>query len=501
MSMDALIPFCYYRIMKTIQDILKILPTLTKKDSEFITRAYDFAQNAHVGQFRKSGEPYFLHVAQTGYYLAELGMPPAVVSAGLLHDTIEDTDVTAKDIENEFGKEVLELVKGVTKLGTVKYTGLERNVENLRKFFVSMAQDPRVLIIKLCDRLHNVETLQHVREDKQKRIALETLEIYAPLADRLSMGRLKGRLQDAAFPFAYKDAYEKTKQLLSQRKDTDERYVIELKKDLTEKLKKSGVKITTIDYRIKHLYSLWEKLEKYDGDISKVYDIIALRIIVPTIEDCYQTFGIIHGSYTPLPGKIKDYIALPKTNGYQSLHTTVFTGTGGIVEIQIRTEQMHLEAEYGLAAHFAYKEKIKLNNADIKKQYEWIERLRDTQKKITNTEAFFDSLKMDFFNDRVFVFTPKGDVIDLPVDASVVDFAYSVHSQIGNQAQGAKLNGKFVSLETKVKSGDICEIIRAKNAKPNPKWLEFVKTSIARNKIHKYIKENSLSDKYSKYIQ
>jgi guanosine-3',5'-bis(diphosphate) 3'-pyrophosphohydrolase len=487
--------------MKKVEDILAFLPNISKRDKDLILKAYTFAKTAHEGQLRKSGEPYFVHVAQTGYYLAELKMSPVVISSGLLHDVIEDTEVTSKDIELAFGKEILELVKSVTKLGTVKYKGIERNVENLRKFFVSMAEDPRVIIIKLCDRLHNIETLKYVREDKQKRIALETLEIYAPLADRLSMGRLKGRLEDGAFPFAFPSEYEKTKKLLSERKDTDEKYVIEFKKELNEKLKKNNVKPIAVDYRIKHLYSLWKKLDKYYGDISQVYDIIALRIIVPTIEDCYQTFGVIHGSWKPLPGKIKDYIALPKSNGYQSLHTTVFTGTGGIVEVQIRTEQMHIEAEYGLAAHFAYKEKIKLNKNDVKRQYEWIEKLRDTQKKIEDNDDFFESLKMNFFGDRVFIFTPKGDVIDLPKDASVVDFAYAVHSQLGSQSQGAKVNGKFVSLDTCLKTGDICEIIRNKNTKPNPKWLEFVKTSLAKNKIQKYIKENSLSDKYSKYLK
>lgn len=487
--------------MKSLQDITALLNNPSKKDIELVERAYTFSEKAHSGQVRKSGEPYFLHVAQTGYYLAELGMSPTVIAAGLLHDTVEDTEVTAKDIEKEFGKEILELVKGVTKLGTVKYKGIERNVENLRKFFVSMAQDMRVLIIKLADRLHNVETLKYVREDKQKRIALETLQIYAPLADRMSMGRLKGRLEDAAFPFAYPQEYKETKKLLSERKDSDEKYVIEFQKVLKEELEKASVKIISLDYRIKHLYSLWKKLSKYSGDMTRVYDIVAIRIIVPSIVDCYQTLGIIHGTWKPLPGKIKDYIALPKTNGYQSLHTTVFTGTGGIVEIQIRTEQMHIEAEYGLAAHFAYKEKIKLEKGDIKKQYEWVEQLRDTQKNIGDTDEFFKSLKMDFFQNRVFVFTPKGDVIDLPEGSTPIDFAYNVHSQIGNSAQGAKINGKFVALDTKLHSGDICEITTTKNAHPNPKWLEFVKTGIAKNRIHRYMKENSLSDKFSKFLK
>ena len=487
--------------MPSINEILEKLPSPPKKDVDLIVKAYEFAMKAHEGQERKSGEPYFIHVFATAKYLAELGMSPTVIAAGFLHDTIEDTKVTAKDIEREFGKEILDLVKGVTKLGSVKYKGIERNVENLRKFFVAIAADFRVIIIKLCDRLHNVETLQHVSPEKQRRIALETLEIYAPLANRLSMGRLRGRLEDAAFPFAFPEEYKHVKELLSARKDAEAQYLVEFENTLKDKLKEAKVSVLRMDYRVKHLYSLWKKLEKYDGDINKVYDIMALRIIVKSIEECYQILGIIHGSWKPLPGKIKDYIALPKLNGYRSLHTTVLTGTGGIIEIQIRTEEMHIEAEYGIAAHYAYKEKIKLENKDIRKQYEWIEQLRDTQKNITDAEQFFDSLKMDFFKNRAFVFTPKGDVIDLPEGASVIDFAYNVHSDIGNHATGAKINGKYVSLDTKLSNGDICEIVVQKNAKPNTKWLDFSKTSIARNRIHKYLKTNTLAKKFEDFLK
>lgn len=490
----------YYMHMPNIEDIIDKLPSPPKKDVELLHHAYDFALKAHQGQERKSGEPYFVHVFATAKYLAELGMNPTVIAAGFLHDVIEDTTVTAKDIEKEFGKEVLELVKGVTKLGTVKYKGVERNVENLRKFFVAMAADPRVLIIKLCDRLHNVQTLGHVREDKRERIAKETLEIYAPLANRLSLGKLKGALEDAAFPYAYPEGYEEAKKALKERKEMDEKHLIDFQKLFAQKLKQEKIDLVSLDHRVKHLYSLWKKLTKYDGDITRVHDIMAVRVIVKTVEDCYRVLGIIHGTWKPLPGRIKDYIALPKSNGYRSLHTTILTGTGGIVEVQIRTEEMHLEAEYGIAAHFAYKERIKLHNKDIKKQYEWIEQLRDTQKGIKDTDDFFASLKMDFFQSRVFVFTPKGDVIDLPEGGSVVDFAYHVHSDIGNRATGAKVNGKFVSLESKLHNGDIVDVTVQKNAKPNPKWLEFVKTSIARNRIRAYFKHNPIEKKYEKYL-
>jgi GTP diphosphokinase / guanosine-3',5'-bis(diphosphate) 3'-diphosphatase len=487
--------------MPKINEIIDKLPSPPKKDVDLLIKAYDFALKAHEGQTRKSGEPYFLHVFQTAKKLAELSMSPTVIAAGFLHDTIEDTPATEKDIEREFGKEILDLVKGVTKLGTVRYRGVERNVENLRKFFVSIAADFRVLIIKLCDRLHNAETLQHVRPDKQRRIALETLEIYAPLANRMSMGKLRGQLEDAAFPFAYPKECELVKKLLSERKDADKEHLIQFEKDLMKKIKDEKINLVHSDYRVKHLFSLWKKLEKYEMDINKVYDIIALRVIVKTVEDCYRVLGIIHGSWKPLPGKIKDYIALPKPNGYRSLHTTVLTGTGGVVEVQIRTEEMHIEAEYGIAAHYAYKEKIKLEKADFKKQYAWVEQLRDTQKNIGDSEKFFESLKMDFFKYRVFAFTPKGDVIDLPEDASVIDFAYHVHSDVGDHASGAKINGKFVSLDTKPTNGDIVEVITQKKVKPNSKWLEYAKTSLARNRINKYLKDNSLAKKFESFLK
>lgn len=483
------------------QDIILKLPSPPKRDTDLIIRAYNFAQKAHMGQLRKSGEPYFSHVFATARNLAELRMSPNVIAAGLLHDVIEDTQITREELAKEFGEEITTLVENVTKLGKVKYKGIERNVENLRKFFVSMAEDFRVIIIKLCDRLHNVETLEYVRPDKQKRIALETLEIYAPLANRLSMGRLKGKLEDAAFPFAYPKEFRETKALLSERKDVEEKYLLEFEKALAKKLREEGVKVLSMDHRVKHLYSLWKKLVKYDKDITKIYDIIALRVTVKSIEDCYYTLGVIHGNWKPLPGRIKDYIALPKPNGYRSIHTTVLTGTGGIIEVQIRTEEMHITAEYGIAAHFAYKEKIKIEKADLRKQYEWVEQLRDIQNKITQTDTFFENLKMDFFKDRVFVFTPKGDVIDLPEGASVIDFAYTVHSDVGNHAAGAKINGKFVSLDTRLHNGDICEVTIQKNTNPNSKWLEFAKTTIARNRINKYLKEHSLAKRFGDFLK
>lgn len=479
----------------TLDEIISLIPDIKEKDKALIEKAYNFAQKAHAGQLRKSGDPYFAHVANTALNLANLGMKAKTISAGLLHDVMEDTSITREELTKEFGEEIVELIEGVTKLGNVKYKGVERNVENLRKFFVSVAKDLRVLVIKLADRLHNMETLEHVRPDKQKRIALETLEIYAPLADRLSMGRLKGKLEDAAFRFAYPKEYEEVKKLLLEKKDADEKYLIEVKDKITEKIKEAKIKNVIVDYRQKHLYSLWKKLQKYDMDMGKIYDIIALRIMVNTVADCYHVLGLIHGEWTPLPNRIKDFIATPKINGYQSIHTTIFTGTGGIVEIQIRTHEMHEQAENGIAAHFIYKE-IEKAERTIPKQFEWVHQLHEINLNEDDPEKFLKTIKMDFFKNRVFVFTPKGDVIDLPEDSCVIDFAYAIHTDIGNHIHGAKVNGKNVALNYKLKTNDIVEIQANKNANPSSRWLDYTKTSLARKQINNYLKSNSLLSKF-----
>lgn len=480
-----------------IEDIFDLMQSPKAEDKNLIIKAYDFAEKAHKGQLRKSGEPYFNHVFSTAKNLAELGMKSQTISAGLLHDVIEDTPITEEELRKEFGDEIVSLVNGVTKLGTIRYKGIERKVENLRRFFVSMAEDLRVLTIKLADRLHNIETLEHIRPDKQKRIALETLEIYAPLADRLSMGRLKGRLEDAAFKYAYPKEYDEVKKLLLEKKDAKEKYLIEVKDKLIEKIKEAHIKNTKVDYRQKHIYSLWKKLQKYNMDIGKIYDIIAMRVMVDTVSDCYHVLGIIHGEWTPVPNRIKDYIAMPKANGYQSLHTTIFTGTGGIVEIQIRTHAMHEQAENGIAAHFVYKEKGVVKNLDPK-NLEWVNRLTELNREKDNEkpEKFLEKIRMNFFKDRVFVFTPKGDIIDLPEGSSIIDFAYAIHTDIGSHAQGAKINGKNSSLGTILKTHDIVEIQVNKNTNPSSKWLDHAKTSLARREINAYLKEHSLLSKF-----
>ena len=487
----------YDERMSHIRELTCHIKHASHADMELITKAYHYAERAHESPKRASGEPYFNHVFATAKYLAELNMSPTVIAAGLLHDVIEDTGATPEEIEAIFGKEVLFLVQSVTKLGTVKYKGVERNVENLRKFFVSMAEDLRVIVIKLADRLHNVETLQYVKPEKQRRIALETLEIYAPLASRLGIGELKGRLEDAAFPFAYPKEHAETKKLLETRTDAHEKYLHEIDGKLKKVLKENHVNVERVDHRVKHLYSLWKKLKRHDMDIEKVYDIIALRIIVKTTMDCWNAVGVIHSNWTALPGRIKDYLSTPKPNGYQSLHTTIFTGTGGIVEVQIRTPEMHEQAEYGIAAHFAYKEARALGHAVAsRKEFAWIDELRKAQDELTKSNAFLERLKTDYFKDRVFIFTPIGEIMDLPEDSSAVDFAFAVHTDIGMHASGAKINGKFMPMTTKLKTNDIVEIQINPTAVPTSKWYDAAKTTNAKIKIQKYLKEHSLISKW-----
>ncbi len=469
---------------------------LTKKEEDLLTRAFDFAKVAHEGQKRMSGEPYFIHVFETAKILAKQGMDAKTIAAGLLHDVLEDTPVTDEAMRKQFGDDILFLVRGVTKLGTLKYRGHERHIESLRKFFVAMANDLRVVIIKFADRLHNLRTLQFVKEDKRERIAVESIEVYAPLANRLGMGKLKGEIEDAAFPYAYPEEYAKIEGIIQERKDSYQKCLTEVRDILEKELKKNKIKYVEINYRMKHKYSLYKKLVKYDMDIGKVYDMVALRIVVDTVEECYRVLGLIHSIWNPLPGRIKDYIALPKPNGYRSIHTTVFTGKDGIAEIQIRTREMHAEAAYGIAAHFAYKEKGGKKALDDKSKFKWIEELKDLKHLPDEPKTFIEHLKMDFFNDRIFIFTPKGDVIDLPEDSSPVDFAYSIHSDLGDHLFGAKINGKLSPIFTKLKNGDIVEIMEKKDSHPSSKWLEFTKTNVAKRNIKSYLEKNSLLSRF-----
>lgn len=484
--------------MANVKEIFDLVTgKINKKDEELIKKAYEFAERAHEGEKRLSGEPYFLHVFETAKILAKLGMDASTIVAGLLHDVLENTKIPEEEMKKEFGENIVFLVNGVTKLGTLKYRGHERHVESLRKFFVAMTNDLRVVIIKFADRLHNLRTLQYVREDKQKRIALESIEVYAPLANRLGMGKLKGEIEDAAFPFAFPKEYAQIEEIIKDKKELYEKYLEEVSKELKKELYKNKIKVAEINYRVKHKYSLWKKLLKYDMDIEKIHDIVALRVVVENIEDCYKVLGIVHSIWKPLPGRIKDYIAVPKPNGYRSIHTTIFTGSGGVAEIQIRTKEMHAEAAYGIAAHFAYKEKKK--DPDEKSKFKWIEELKDFNYELDEPKKYLEHLKTDFFNNRIFVFTPKGDVIDLPENSSPIDFAYSIHSDVGDHIAGVKVNRKIAPILSVLKNGDIVEIIIKKDAHPSSKWLDFSKTNIAKKNIRSYLEKNSLLSKLKSF--
>ena len=523
-----------------IRDILNLMSAVSEEDKKLVTAAYQFAEHAHINHKRNSGEPYMLHLYEVAKILAGLGMGAKTISAGLLHDTIEDVGIAEKELEEKFGSEITNLVQGVTELGMLHYRGVKKHAESLRKLFVVTSQDIRVLIIKLSDRLHNMRTLKYNNKKSQQRNAIETLEIYAQIADRLGMGQIKGELEDLAFPYVYPDKYTEILQLRKQKNKEKIKKLIKINKSIKKELVKNNIINFKTDYRMKRLYSLYQKLERKGKNIDRVRDISALRIIVPTIDDCYKALGIIHSVWRPLPGKIKDYIAVPRPNGYKSLHTTIFTGDGGLIEIQIRTEEMHQEAEYGIASHLSYKksfEKNKKNESnqswirkllssrianrikdfrneigsgkkDGKKSLSenkklayklpylteniprWIKQIAEEQKSIPKSKEFLDDLKTDFFNYRVFVFTPKGDVIDLPIDSSPIDFAYAVHSDIGNHISGVKVNDKFVTLNTKLKNGDIVEIQTKKTSNPTAKWIDMSKTSTARRNIRNAIMEH-----------
>ena len=469
-----------------------------KEDQALIIRAYEFAERAHKGQKRKSGEPYITHPLATAKRILEMRLDSATVAAAFLHDVCEDTAFTREDIQKEFGGEIASLVEGVTKLDRIRYKGSERSAESLRKMFLAIAEDIRIVLLKLVDRLHNMETLKHLPLEKQRRIALETLDIYAPLSYRLGIKELSGALEDLAFPYVYPKECEWLIRTTREQYQNLDEYVKKLKPVIAQALTEEGIHFLDIHARAKHYYSLYKKLLKFDMDIGKITDIVALRVIVPTIEDCYGTLGVIHKLWRPMPGRIKDYIALPKPNGYRSLHTTVFGPDERPVEIQMRTPEMHEEAEHGIAAHWAYSEfKREKATAYVKKQpsfmdkqrYAWIGQIRDWQKDYEKPNEFLESLKIDFFKHRIFVLTPKGDVFDLPESATPVDFAYHVHTTIGNTTTGARVNGKMVSLDYKLKNGDVVEIITQKNKKPSGDWLQFIKTSHARKTVSSLLKK------------
>jgi len=491
----------------TIEDVLKSLknpPTEAKIRS--VRLAYDVAEKAHAGQKRRSGHDYVQHPLATAKILAEIGMGTKTVTAGILHDVPEDTDVTLEDIEKQFGKEIAVLVDGVTKLGKIKLRGSHEEyfLENLRKMLLAMAADIRVVIIKLADRLHNMQTLEFNPPEKQKRIAKETMEIFVPIANRLGIGEIKTQLQDLSFKYLDSKNYEFVKDLVTKSYKQREQYINKAIRELTHELKKEGIHPIEIHGRAKSLYSLFIKLQKHDMDIDQVYDLAAVRIIVPEIADCYEALGIVHKKYRPMIGRIKDYISLPKPNGYQSIHTTVFGPDGIILEVQIRTQKMHDEAEFGIAAHWIYSERIKKNWKEYlfgkkrikvpEKELTWVRQLREWQSEIgRDDEEFMEGLKIDFFKNHIFAFTPQGDIIDLPEDATPIDFAYAVHSQIGNHATGAKVDGRMGPLDFKIKNGQMVEIMTSKDRRlPNHDWLKFAKTYVAKSHIRRELRKEGL---------
>lgn len=469
-----------------------------KEISPLVAKAYNFAERAHAGQYRANKERYFEHCLATAENLTEWGLDETTIAAGLLHDVAEDTKYTLDDIEKEFGEEIRFLVEGITKLGKIKYRGVESQAETLRKMILAMAEDLRVVLIKLADRRHNMQTLHALPPHKQKRIAQETMEIYAPLAYRLGMQKISGELEDAAFPYVFPQEHKWLVENVQERYEKREVYLKKVRPFVEEALEKANIKPLAIDFRAKRYTSLYKKLLRYDMDIDKIHDLIAFRLVVKTIEDCYAALGVIHKIWPPLPGRIKDYLAMPKPNGYRSLHTSVLCLDQKIVEFQIRTKEMHDEAENGIAAHWAYEQKkgtkdyLKRQSPSAdNKNIVWVEQLRAWQKEFTNPQEFIDSLKIDFFKDRIFAITPLGEAIDLPYGSTPIDFAYQIHTDIGNQCVGAKVNGKIVPLDYKLHSLDVVEIITQKNKKPSSSWLGFAVSVSTKNKIKSALKNKN----------
>lgn len=508
--------------MPDVKDIISLMSSPSKEDIALVEKAATFAEKVHEKHTRLSGEPYYTHLYATAKSLAAIGMDAKTIAAGFLHDSIEDVHVSEEDIRKEFGDDVLFLVKGVTKLGALKYRGAKQHIESLRRLLVATSEDVRVLIVKLMDRLHNMQTLSHVPAAKQKRIAAETLEIYAPIADRLGMGRVKRDLEDLAFPYTYPEEYERIKNLIAEHSTVRQNDLESVTRDLKKGIVEHGLRNFRTEYRIKGLFSLYKKLERKAGDIDKIHDIAAIRVIVPTMADCYKVLGAVHALWRPIPGKIKDYIAFPKPNGYRSIHTTVFAGEAGIIEIQIRSEEMHREAQFGIASHLSYKESGSEGRAAFWKNLLWVTQIipslfkfsfRDAKDKQEDKKEepadesgvavpswirdiahahreegdaareLLKNLKTDFFEHRIFVFTPKGDVVDLPIASSPIDFAYAIHSEIGDRISGVKVNGKMASLDTSLHNGDVVEILTRNNAYPTQKWLSIAKTALARKHI------------------
>jgi len=454
-------------------------------DLELIRKAYEFSQKHHAGQSRASGQPYLVHPLEVALVLAEMKMDPVAIAAGLLHDSVEDTSVTVVDIRKEFGEQVAHIVEGVTKISAIDFaTREEQQAENLRKMMLAMVDDIRVVLIKLADRLHNMRTLEHLPAERQQKIARETLEIYAPIAHRLGMGKIRGELEDLGFRYVDPIAYQQVHDAVEARRKAGEAFLARVESIFRDKLKEAGI-TATVESRIKRLYSIHKKLQRQHIAVEQVYDLYAMRVITKSVQDCYAVLGIIHNLWRPVPGRIKDFIAMPRPNFYQSLHTSVIAEEGTPFEVQIRTEEMHKMAEEGIAAHWKYKDGPV--SAQDEQRLAWLRQVVEWQRDVSDPSEFLSTLKIDLYPEEVYTFTPKGKVVVLPRDSSPIDFAYSVHTEVGHSCVGAKVNGRMVPLRFKLHSGDIVEILTQTGHKPSRDWLAIAKSSRARNKIKHWL--------------
>ncbi len=459
-------------------------------DTEIIRKAWDYCLEHHNGQLRASGEPYVLHPLEVAQVLAEMKLDSTAIAAGLLHDAVEDTPVTTEDISARFGEQVAHIVEGVTKIDKIQFANREdRQAENVRKMLLAMVSDVRVVIIKLADRLHNMRTLEHLAPERQRAIARETLDIYAPLAHRLGMGKVRGELEDLAFRYVDPFTYEKVQTAVDSRRSEGEEFLANVEATLTDRLNEEGIK-ARVEWRIKRLYSVSQKLQEAETSIDQVYDLLAIRVITGSVADCYAVFGIIHSLWRPVPGRIKDFIAMPRPNLYQSLHTTVIGERGHQFEVQIRTEEMHRVAEEGIAAHWKYKAGGSPISARDEQRLAWVRQLVEWQREMTDPNEFLSTLKIDLYPEEVYTFTPKGKVVVLPKDASPIDFAYAVHTEVGNTCVSAKVNGRIAPLRSKLRNGDIVEVVTQNGHTPSRDWLTFAKSSRARNKIKHWLNEH-----------
>jgi GTP diphosphokinase / guanosine-3',5'-bis(diphosphate) 3'-diphosphatase len=477
-------------------------PIPTRLDRDLLLRAYRFSERAHAGQKRKSGEDYVSHCVEVAKILAGLQLDSVTVASGLIHDVVEDTDVTVPDIEKEFGREIAQIVDGLTKIGNLSFNSTqERQVENYRKLLLSIAKDARVILIKLADRLHNMRTLDWLPPDKRRRIAQETRDLYAPLAHRFGMAKMRWELEDLAFKHLEPDEYKGLAKLVAQKRGEREALIAQMREPLESELRRAGLKEVEVTGRPKHLWSIYKKMRQREKPYDEIYDLLAIRVLVNSVPDCYHTLGVIHDGWTPLQERIKDYIAQPKSNGYQSLHTTVFGPGRQLFEIQIRTREMHRTAEFGIAAHWLYKESPK-GSEDLDRHLTWFRQVLELQLDAKTPDEFLEFLKLDLYQDEIFVFTPTGDVIQLPKGATPIDFAFAVHTEVGLHCQGAKINGRIAPLSRALKNSETVEILTAPSARPSRDWLAHVRTGRARHKIRQWLKheENATSTKLGREI-